>query len=59
MKSFLLSVRHAAKSAGIECVGNDFGEDRLLERAGIGVPQVFEEMLEIDSSFSHARILSR
>ena len=44
---------------GIERVGDDFSEDRLLERARIGVPQVFEQMLEVDPSFTHAGILAR
>ena len=45
--------------ARIESVGDHLDEDRLLERAGVSVPQVFEQMLEVDPCFSHTGILSR
>lgn len=32
----------------VEGVGHDLGHDRLLEAAGIGVPDVLQEMLQID-----------
>ena len=46
-----------ARRAGVECVGHDFGEDRLLERTGVGVAKVFEEMVKVDSRFTHRDIL--
>ena len=54
-------VREEADANGtrVERIGNDLGEDRFLERAGVGVPKVFEEMLEVDSSFAHGSMLSR
>jgi hypothetical protein len=33
----------------VERVGDDFGEDRFVERTGVGVPKVFEEMLKVDA----------
>jgi hypothetical protein len=39
--------------ARIEGVGHDLGHDRLLERPGIGVPDVLEEMLQIDACLAH------
>ena len=56
----------------IDCVGQEanagrtrvkrirdhFGEDRLFEGPGVGIPQVFEEVLEVDSGFTHVGILS-
>ncbi len=45
--------------ARVEPVGDDFRENRLLERTGICVAKVFEEMVEVDASFAHAGILSR
>ncbi len=47
-----------ARRTGVERVRDDFGEDRLLERAGVRVPQIFEQMLEVDAGFAHAGILS-
>src|SRR5439155_12783434 len=40
--------------AGIQRVGDDLGEDRLFQRAGICVAQVFEQMMEVDSSLAHS-----
>ena len=42
-----------ARRAGVERVGDDLGQDRLFERAGVGVAQVFEQMLEVDAGFAH------
>ena len=44
---------------GVECIGDDLGEDRLFKGAGVGVPQVFEQVLEVDSSLTHGGIISR
>src|SRR5262245_4970074 len=48
-----------ARRARIEGVGDGFGEDRLFERTGVGIAKVFEEVLQVDASFTHWRILSR
>ena len=45
--------------AGVERVGDNFGEDRLLERAGVGVAEIFEEVLEVDAGFAHGAFLRR
>jgi hypothetical protein len=47
-----------AARAGVECVGDDLGEDRLLERARVGVAQVLEEVDEVDASFTHRELPS-
>ncbi len=39
--------------ARVERVGDDLGEDRLFERAGVGVAEVFEQVLEVDAGFAH------
>ena len=39
--------------AGVERVRHDLGEDRLLDRPGIRVPEVFEKMQEVDSRLAH------
>ena len=46
-----------ARGSRIERVGGYLGQDGLLERARIGVAQVFEQVLEIDSSLPHREIL--
>ena len=48
-----------ARRAGVERVRDGFGEDRLFKGADVGVPQVFEEMLQINSGLAHMGILSR
>ena len=47
-----------AGRSGVERVRDDFGEDRLLEGSGVRVPQIFEEVLEVDAGFAHVGILS-
>ena len=47
-----------ARRAGVQGVGNDFSEDRFLERTSVGIPQIFEEMLEVDPSLAHAGYFS-
>src|SRR5262245_5141816 len=42
-----------AARAGVERVGDDLREDRLLEPAGVGVAQVFEEVDEVDAGLTH------
>ena len=42
----------------VERIRDHFGEDRLFEGPGVGILQVFEEVLEIDSRFTHVGILS-
>ena len=42
----------------VERVRHGFSEDRLFQGAGVRVPQVFEEVLEVDAGFAHASILS-
>lgn len=46
------------RRAGVERVGDDFSENGLLERTGVGITKVFEKMLQIDSRFTHGNILS-
>ena len=48
-----------AGGAGVERVGDDLGEDRLLERAAVSVSQVFEQVLEVDARFAHSALLLR
>ena len=43
-----------AGGIGVERVRNYLGQDRLFERTGVGVSQVFEEVLEVDSGFYRA-----
>jgi hypothetical protein len=50
-------VRRRIRVARVERVRRDLGRDGLLEGAGVRVPQVFEEMLEVDSRLAHAAIL--
>ena len=38
---------------GIERVGHDFGEDRLLDRAGVSIAQVFKEVEQVNARFAH------
>jgi hypothetical protein len=47
-----------ARRAGVERIGDDLSENGLLERAGVGVTKVFEEMLKVDPRFTHGNILS-
>lgn len=46
-------------SAGVERVGDDLCENRFFERTAVGVPKVFEQMLEVDARFAHVRMLPR
>jgi hypothetical protein len=46
-----------ARRAGVERVGGDLGQNRFFERAGVGVPEVFEQVLEVNARFAHERIL--
>ena len=46
-----------ARGTRVERIGDDLGKDRLFERTGIGVSQILEQVLDIDSGFTHARIL--
>ena len=46
-----------ARGARVERVGDDLGEDRLLERAGIGVAQVLEQVLQVDPGLAHTSCL--
>src|SRR5262249_61604709 len=48
-----------ARGTGVERVGNDLGEDGLLDGAGVGIAEVLEEMLEVDPGFTHTAILAR
>ena len=51
--------RHADPArTRIESVRDNFSEDRLFEGAGVGISQIFEQMLEVDSGFAHTGILS-
>jgi hypothetical protein len=47
-----------ARRAGVERIGDDLSGNGLLERAGVGVTKVFEEMLKVDPRFTHGNILS-
>jgi hypothetical protein len=38
---------------GVERVGDDFGEDGFLGRAGVGIAEVFQQVEEIDSGLTH------
>jgi hypothetical protein len=40
-------------SPGVERIGHDLGEDRLLDGAGIRVAEVLEEMQEVDARLTH------
>jgi hypothetical protein len=44
--------------AGIKRVGDDLGQDRVLERAAVGVSEVFEEVLKVDARLAHVRIVA-
>jgi hypothetical protein len=39
--------------AGVQGVRHDFGEDRLIDRARIRVPEVLEKVQEVDAGFAH------
>jgi hypothetical protein len=43
--------------ARIEGVGHDLGHDRLLEGAGIGVPDVLQEVLQIDACLAQGSVV--
>jgi hypothetical protein len=43
----------------VKCIRDHFGEDRFFERPGVGITQVFEEVLQVDACLTHRRILSR
>src|SRR5260370_40436240 len=38
---------------GVERVRNDLADDRLLEGARVGVPQILEEVEQVDAGFAH------
>jgi len=42
------------RGPGVKGVGHDFGQDRFLERSGIRIPKVLEQVLEIDARLAHA-----
>jgi len=48
-----------AGRAGVERVRHGFSEDRLFKGASVRVPQIFEEMLQVNSCLAHMGILSR
>ena len=41
------------RGARVERIGDDLREDRLLQAARIGVPQVLEEVQEVDARLAH------
>jgi hypothetical protein len=41
------------RGAGIQGVRHNLGQDGLLDRAGIGVAKVFQEVKQIDAGFAH------
>src|SRR5262245_5731115 len=45
------------RRARVEGVGNDLGENGFFDRPRIGIPEIFEEMLQIDACFTHSKIL--
>jgi hypothetical protein len=47
-----------AGGAGVEGVGDHFREDRLLEGAAVGVPEILEQVPQVDPCLAHGRILS-
>jgi hypothetical protein len=47
-----------ARRTRVERVCDDFREDRLLEGSSVCVPQVLEEVLEVNSRFADAGIVS-
>jgi hypothetical protein len=47
-----------ARRTGVERIGDDLRENSLLERPGVGITKVFQEMLKVDSRFTHGDILS-
>lgn len=47
-----------ARRAGVERVRYGFGENCLFKGAGVRVPQIFEQVLEVDSGLAHACMLS-
>ncbi len=53
-----IGCQHNAARTRIERIGHDLGEDDLLERAGIRVPQILEQMLQIDPGFSREVLLA-
>src|SRR6266566_1760629 len=40
---------------GVQGIRDDLADDRFLERGGIGVPQVLEQVKQIDACFAHFR----
>jgi hypothetical protein len=47
--------QHAdARAARVERVRHDLGEDLLLDRVGIGVAQVLEQVVQVDARLAHA-----
>ncbi|MFN7955337.1 MAG: hypothetical protein U0610_26675 [bacterium] len=46
------------RGTGVERVGDDLGEDRFLERAGIGIAQVLEQVQQVDSGLTHDGLVS-
>jgi len=46
------------RRARVQCIGDDFGEDRLFERTRVCVAEVLKQVLEIDSGLTHGGILS-
>jgi hypothetical protein len=47
-----------AGRTGVKRIRDHLSEDRFFEGPGVGIPQVFEEVLEVDTCFTHVRILS-
>jgi hypothetical protein len=43
------------RGTGVQRVRHDFGENRLLDRAGVRIPEVLQEMQQIDSRLTHER----
>jgi hypothetical protein len=48
-----ISAEDDAPRPRVERIGDDLGEDRLLDAARVGVAQVFEKTLQVDASFAH------
>jgi hypothetical protein len=43
-----------ARRAGVERVRHGFGENCLFKGTGVRIPQIFEQVLEVDSGFAQA-----
>jgi hypothetical protein len=43
------------RGTGVQRVRHDLGENRLLDRAGVRIPEVLQEMQQIDSRLTHER----